>query len=251
MHINITKTLIVIPAYNEESSIEDVVRKAIVYADVSVTDDASRDSTPKILEKLSLEFPGRLFVIRHEKNTHIPRGIQDGMKLAVERGYDWVITMDAGHSHDPEMIPMFINADYSDLLIGSRKELVNVPLYRKWISYIAARVMNYCLSGGIFDFTGPGIRDCTSGFRRYSSKAFSAIARYPLESIAFDFHMEALSIVSLNNWKVTEYPITYIFSNSSFNSKVLKLAIQFAKKLLLRKWRLLPRVQSLNQTTGS
>lgn len=234
------KTIIVIPAYNEESSIEEVVRKAIQYADVSVTDDASKDTTPIILERLKEEFPERLFVIRHEKNTHIPGGIQDGMKLAIEKGYDWVITMDAGHSHDPEMIPKFISAEYSDLLIGSRKELVNVPLYRKLISFLAAKVMNYCLSDGIFHFSGPGIRDCTSGFRRYSKKAFSVIANYPLESIAFDFHMEALSIVSLNNWIIKEYPITYVFSNSSFNSKVLKLAIKFAKKLLLRKFKILP-----------
>lgn len=237
--MNSNKTLIVIPAYNEEASIEEVIRKAIAYADVSVTDDASKDSTPQILSRLKEEFPDRLFVIRHEKNTHIPGGIQDGMKLAVEKGYDWVITMDAGLSHDPAIIPHFIEAEYSDLLIGSRAQVVNVPLYRRIISHAASRVMNYCLSGGIFDILGPSIRDCTSGYRRYSKKAFSYIASIQLESVAFDFHMEALSIVSLSNWIIKEYPITYIYSNSSFNSRVLKQAASFAKKLLLRKWGLL------------
>ncbi len=235
------KTLVVVPAYNEESTIEQVVRGAIKYADVSVTDDCSKDSTPEILKKLQIEFPGRLFVIRHQKNTHIPKGIQDGMMFAVEKGYDWVITMDAGLSHDAERLPDFINFETCDLLIGSRKETVNVPLYRKVVSYLAARVMNYCLSRGIFNIIGPNIKDCTSGYRRYSKSAFEKIAKYPLESIAFDFHMEALSIISLSGGTIKELPIKYIFSNSSFNSRVFKLAVQFAKKLLLRKLHLKPK----------
>jgi dolichol-phosphate mannosyltransferase len=235
------KVLVVVPAYNEESTIEEVVRGAIQYADVSVTDDSSKDSTPNILKKLQAEFPNRLFVIRHDKNTHIPRGIQDGMKFALEKNYDWVVTMDAGLSHDADRLPDFINFEPCDLVIGSRKETVNVPLFRKVISYIAARVMNYCLSKGIFDIFGPNIKDCTSGYRRYSKDAYGKIASYPLESVAFDFHMEALSIVSLGGGTIRELPIKYIFSNSSFNSRVLKLAAQFAKKLLLRKLKLIPK----------
>jgi len=235
------KTLVVIPAYNEESTIEEVVRGAIKYADVSVTDDASKDKTPAILKSLQTEFPNRLFVIRHDKNTHIPKGVQDGMKLAIEKGYDWVITMDAGLSHDSERLNDFINFEPCDLVIGSRKETVNVPFFRKVISFIAARVMNYCLSKGIFNILGPGIKDCTSGYRRYSKDAFTKIANYPLESIAFDFHMEALSVISLNGGSIKELPIKYIYSNSSFNSRVLKLAIQFAKKLLFRKFHLIPK----------
>jgi dolichol-phosphate mannosyltransferase len=234
------KTLVVIPAYNEESTIEEVVRGAIKHADVSITDDASKDKTPEILARLQLEFPGRMFVIRHDKNTHIPRGIQDGMKLAVDKKYDWVITMDAGLSHDADRLPDFINYETCDLLIGSRKETVNVPLFRKVISFVAAKVMNYCLSKSIFDILGPNIKDCTSGYRRYSKVAYEKIANYPLESVAFDFHMEALSIISLSGGSIKELPIKYIFSNSSFNSRVLKLAVQFAKKLLFRKFRIIP-----------
>lgn len=234
------KTLVIIPAYNEAETIEEVIRGAIVYADVSVTDDASKDATPTILAKLQKEFGKRLHVIRHEKNTHIPKGIQDGMKYAVEKGYDWVITMDAGLSHDAGYLEEFQSFPTCDLVIGSRTSTVNVPLYRKFISWLAAKVMNYCLSKGIFNLFGANLRDCTSGYRRYSKPMFQKIAAYPLESIAFDFHMEALSIVANNDGSIKELPIRYVFSNSSFNRKVLKLAIQFAKKLLLRKWKLIP-----------
>ncbi|MDF3819877.1 glycosyltransferase family 2 protein [Leptospira sp. 96542] len=235
------KTLVVIPAYNEAETIEEVIRGAIRYADVSVTDDASKDATPQILSNLKKEFGARLNVIRHDSNTHIPRGIQDGMKYGLEKGYDWVITMDAGLSHDAEYIEKFKNFEDCDLVIGSRTSTVNVPLYRKLISWLAAKVMNYCLSKGVFNIFGANLMDCTSGYRRYSRRMVGLIANYPLESVAFDFHMESLSIVSLNGGSIKELPINYIFSNSSFNRKVLKLAITFAKKLLLRKWKLIPK----------
>ncbi|PJZ63164.1 glycosyltransferase family 2 protein, partial [Leptospira adleri] len=147
------KNLVVIPAYNEEETIREVVERALVYSDVLVVDDASRDRTPEILKELIKKNPKKLFTIRHEKNTHIPGGIQDGMKFAVEKKYDSVVTMDAGLSHDPDKLPDFIRTD-ADLVIGSRVTSDGVPLYRKLISFAAAKVMNYCISPGLFDLFG-------------------------------------------------------------------------------------------------
>ncbi|MCB1142641.1 MAG: glycosyltransferase family 2 protein [Leptospiraceae bacterium] len=231
-----SKNLAIIPAYNEEETIEEVVRHSIQHSEVCVVNDASKDRTPEILAALKKEFPDTLHIIHHEKNTHIPGGVQDGMKFALQGEYDYVVTMDAGMSHDPNALPQFFNAEHCDLLIGKREKVEGVPLYRRMISYLAARVMNYCISEGIFDLFGPGIADCTSGFRRYSKKAYSFIANQKLESIAFDFHMEALALTYRNGGSVREIGIHYKFSNSSFNKKVLKLAIDFALKLLKRKW---------------
>lgn len=229
--------LTVIPAYNEESSIREVVEFAIKHSDVCVVDDASKDKTPEILNELKEKYPENLYVIRHSKNTHIPGGIQDGMKLAVEKGYKYVVTMDAGMSHDPDMLPVFFGYKHCDLLIGKRDKAENVPLYRKFVSFMASRVMNYCMSSSLVNMIGPNISDCTSGFRRYSEKAFTKIANSKLESIAFDFHMEALYLTYNNGeGSVEEVGIHYKFSNSSFNRKVLKLALQYAWKLFKRKF---------------
>ena len=231
------RSLVVIPAYNEESTIVEVVEGAIVYSDVIVVDDCSKDTTPFLLDQLKKKFPKKFFTIRHEKNTHIPGGIQDGMKFANANGYEWVVTMDAGMSHDPKELPLFLNGDPSyDLIIGRRGHVMGVPMYRKIISWMAARVMNYCLEPTLWKVFGPGIRDCTSGYRRYSKEAFTRIANAQLESVAFDFHMEALYLTYSNGGTVREIPITYIFSNSSFNKKVLKLAWAYASKLLKRKF---------------
>lgn len=235
--LNKNKTIIVIPAYNEESTIREVVEGALQHCDVFVTDDASKDSTPSILAELKGKYPNQFFTLRHEKNTHIPGGIQDGMKFALASGYDWVITMDAGMSHDPQELPLFLNQPQDvDLVIGRRGKIEGVPLYRRVVSWLAARVMNYCVGVGILNLWGPGIRDCTSGFRRYSRRIYSVIADRELESVAFDFHMEALAIAMQKQAKFREVDITYVFSNSSFNSKVLKLAMRFAFRLLIKKF---------------
>ena len=98
------RILVVIPAYNEEDTIEEVVLRAKKYADVCVVNDNSSDATPEILGRID-----GIHVIHHKKNTHIPGGLLDGMKYAVEHDYSYAISIDAGLSHNPDEIPRFIN----------------------------------------------------------------------------------------------------------------------------------------------
>lgn len=235
------KRLVVIPAHNEEETIYEVVTRTLKYADVSVTDDGSKDRTGEILREIQAEVKAgkhahKLNVVVHEKATHIPRGLQDGLRYGVDAGYDWFVTMDAGLSHDPDALPDFFNAapEY-DVVIGMRQKPENVPLYRRFVSWGAARVVNYALAKSYFNLLGPGLRDTTSGFRRYSRRAAEKIAGHELESKAFDFHMEALALCYRAGMKVTEIPIHYVFSNSSFNSNVLKQGMRFGLHLISTK----------------
>lgn len=235
------KFLVVIPVHNEEETIYEVVTKSLKYADVSVTDDGSKDQTADILRRIKVEIADerhshKLNVITHTQATHIPRGIQDGLIFAMNSKYDFVVTMDAGLSHDPDAIPDFFNYKPDiDVVIGSRINTQNVPIYRKVISSMAKRVVNYSLTGSYFDFFGPGIRDCTSGFRRYSNRAITLIANASLQSKAFDFHMESLAMCYRAGMSVEEIPIKYIFSNSSFNMNVLKQGVIFGLHLITTK----------------
>ena len=105
----------IIPAYNEEESIEGVVRGALVYTDVCVVNDGSNDATPEILDAID-----GIHVIHHKTNTHIPGCIRDGMRYAVKQGYRYAISMDAGFSHDPHEIPRFLKHRQADLVLGCR-----------------------------------------------------------------------------------------------------------------------------------
>ena len=236
-----SKTVVVIPAHNEGDSIYEVVSRALKYADVSVTDDGSKDRTPEILEALRRECEAgehrhKLNVITHAKATHIPRAEQDGIRFGVAQNYEFVITMDAGLTHDPDALPDFIDHDPSvDLVIGRRHRVENVPAYRRLISLMGAIVVNYSLASSYFLVRRPYIRDCTSGYRRYSRRAAQLISNAALQSVAFDFHMEALALCLRQGMTVAEIPITYLFSNSSFNLKVLKLGVKFGLHLIATK----------------
>ncbi len=237
------KTLVIIPAYNEQDTLEEVVTRSLAYADLSVTDDGSKDATPQILAKIKNECDAgkhkhQLHIITHEKSTHIPRGLQDGIQYGVSKDYDFFITMDAGLSHDPDALKDFIDTDSSvDVVIGSRKNVENVPFYRRIVSKGAALVVNYALTPSYFNLFGLKLKDTTSGFRRYSKRAAEKIANTELESKAFDFHMEALAICVREGMSVKEIPITYVFSNSSFNRKVLMLGLKFGLHLINTKKR--------------
>ena len=105
------RTLVVIPAYNEADTIEEVVTGALAYAPVLVVNDGSRDRTGEIAAAI----PG-CEVIHHAKNTHIPGAIIDGFRHALAGHYDYAVTMDAGLSHDPHLLGRLIAQPASDLV---------------------------------------------------------------------------------------------------------------------------------------
>lgn len=219
--------LVIIPAYNEEETIEELVTRVKKHADVCVINDNSSDATPEILRK----FPD-IHVIHHEKNTHIPGGLLDGMRYAVEQGYAYGIAMDAGLSHNPDELPRFISHAHSDLAIGTRVVKTNTPLYRKTLSFAGNIIYNCCLEFPASIFKLKYYRDISSGYRRYSRKAMQLILSKKIESKSFDILFETVMYVYRNRLAISEVPISYDFSNSSLNPKVVKDCLKMCFKVM-------------------
>jgi dolichol-phosphate mannosyltransferase len=213
--------LVVIPAYNESDTIEELVDRASRHADVCVVDDASKDGTADLVEAT-----GKAHCIRHVQNTHIAGGLLDGMRYAVAEGYDFCITMDAGLSHDPDVIPDFIRHTEADLVIGYRESRSNVPLYRRALSFSAAQAMNLALEGRFVPWGGAGLRDVTSGYRMYSRRACELLIGAQMQSTTFDFHIEALAYVFRAGMRIEETPIHYSFTNSSLRWSIVGDALR-------------------------
>jgi dolichol-phosphate mannosyltransferase len=214
-------TLVVIPAYNEEQTIGEIIRRTLPYADICVVNDASQDKTESIVKSFQ-----NVACINHQSNMHIPQTLKDGMNYALSQGYDYVVTMDAGLTHKPEELPRFLQCPHCDLVLGVRTERKNVPLYRKTISLVATVLLGLSLKPWGSSLPKPKFHDVTSGYRRYSRKAVKLLLSRPLKAKAFDFHIEALMIVYRNGCSIQEVPISYEFSNSSFNYWVLLRAMR-------------------------
>jgi dolichol-phosphate mannosyltransferase len=215
------RTLIVIPAYNEAENIEAVVRQALAYAPVLVVNDGSRDRTGEIAAGI----PG-CTVINHLTNTHIPGAILDGFRHALAHRYDYAVTMDAGLSHDPGALAGLLSQPASDLVLTYRRHTEGTPWYRRLLSRTASHVVNAAIRHPRWKLWQAGYRDVTSGYRRYSRAAMEAVVQAPMVCRSFDFHFEALAVVSYAGLTVSEFPITYRYSNSSLNSVVVRQAVK-------------------------
>jgi dolichol-phosphate mannosyltransferase len=222
------KTIVVIPAYNEAGSIAEVIRRTRPYADICVVNDASLDDTEKIVKTFT-----DVTCLSHEKNTHIPRTILDGMRHALAAGYDYIITMDAGLSHKPEELPLFLDAPDCDLVLGFRQKRENTLLYRKVLSRLANVLVNFALRPWGSSLPRAQFHDVTSGYRRYSARAASLLVSRPMAAKSFDFITEALMIVYRHGLSISEVPISYSFSNSSLNMKVLMQSVRMFMRMLL------------------
>ncbi len=213
--------LAVIPAYNEAATIARLAQLTQPHADVCVVDDASTDRTASIVAGLK-----DVHCIRHQRNTHIPQSLLDGMRYGFDAGYDFCITLDAGMSHDPQVLPQFKERTDADLVIGYRQQKVNVPGYRKALSFGGNVLMNLALNQGLPRRGKPMLRDVTSGYRMYSRAAVELLLGSKMYSRSFDFHLEALARVYRHGMKIAEVPIVYVHSNSSLRWRVVGHALQ-------------------------
>ena len=221
--------LIIIPAYNEEDTIEELIIRAKKFADVCVINDNSNDATPEILGRFS-----DIHVIHHEKNTHIPGGLLDGMRYAVSKGYAYGIAIDAGLSHNPDEIPRFIDHPHSDLAIGTRIDKTNTPLFRKALSFVGNIIYNCSLEFPASIFKLKYYKDISSGYRRYSNKTMHLIISKKTESKSFDILFETVMYVYRNRLTISEVPITYDFSNSSLNPQVVKDCLRMCLRVICK-----------------
>ena len=153
------RLLIVIPAYNEEESIEEVVnniKENYSQFDYVIVNDGSKDSTYSVCEK------NKYNIIDLPINLGLAGGFQAGAKYAYLKGYDCFIQFDADGQHLPEYIDKMLKKldEGYDIVIGSRFVDEKKP--------ISARMLgSRLISTAIKLTTGVKINDPTSGMRLY------------------------------------------------------------------------------------
>lgn len=193
------KILVVIPAYNEEESIIEVVSKLKTVqpeVDYVVINDCSTDNTVKICKDNGYNY------IDLPVNLGIGGGVQAGYRYAVENDYDITIQMDGDGQHDPksinELIKPIIEKE-ADLVIGSRfitKDGFQSSVMRRVGIKFLKCLINICC--------GVKINDTTSGYRATSRK----LTQHFSVEYAQDYpEPEAIIAAVLNGYRVCEVPV--------------------------------------------
>ncbi len=121
------KIAVLIPAYNESVHIESIVKSARCYLPVLVVDDGSNDATASLAESAGAQ------VIRLHPNQGKGAALRTGFAACLQQEFEAVITLDADGQHDPDEIPLFVDAfqkNGSGLIIGKR-DFSKMPASRK------------------------------------------------------------------------------------------------------------------------
>ncbi len=176
MKANVAKILIILPCYNEEQSVGNILQqlKNINVPNCEFTalpvNDASTDNTLAEIKKHSnhyLDLP---------ENLGIGGAVQSGLKYAHENNFDIAVQMDGDGQHPPlELIKIIapILKNETDVCIGSRfidKEgFQSSFLRRAGIKFLSALIKLKC---------GQTILDCTSGYRAFNKKAIEECVKY-------------------------------------------------------------------------
>jgi glycosyltransferase involved in cell wall biosynthesis len=190
------KTLIVLPALNEEDSIGEVISS--VFAELPgvaclVVDDGSTDLTASIAKQSGA------VVASLPYNLGVGGAMRFGFKYALLKGYDNVVQVDADGQHNPaDVVLLLKRLDSADLVLGARfagQGSYKVSGPRRW----AMKTLAYFLSRS----TGEKLTDTTSGFRASGPRAVKIFSEhYPAEYLGDT--VESLVIAARSGLKITQ-----------------------------------------------
>ncbi|MBW3015186.1 glycosyltransferase family 2 protein [Candidatus Woesearchaeota archaeon] len=187
------KTFVIIPAYNEERFIQDLVRETKKHTDyIIVVDDGSSDLTYERAEDADL-------VLRHPVNMGKGLAMSTGMHAALERGAKIIIFMDADGQHDPKDINKLVSKlenEKLDLVTGIREFNQNMPFIFRFGNTSLVRIFNFLFKSNVSDLS--------NGYR---AMTYEAAQKIRWQSPGYGVETEMLANAAKHNLKIGEIPI--------------------------------------------
>ncbi len=243
----------IVPTYNERKNIRELIETIIQEAPhpnlhILVVDSASPDGTAKTVRSLQKDYPF-LHLLCQEAKLGLGRAYLDGMKWALERPYDCVITMDADFSHHPRYLKNFLeSAKDHDLVVGCRYirggELCNWPWHRRFLSRFA--------NGYAHFMTGLPLHDLTSGFHCFRSDLLKKILAGKIMTEGYAFLIELKHQAILKGASFEEIPIRFndrTKGQSKISKRVILESMIFVCRLFFQRNRVRQAVRQASSTS--
>jgi len=199
-----------VPTFNEAGTIGELLSGVEEHCgyplSVVVVDDGSEDGTIEIVREMAERYGNVVLVVREGKlglGSAIVEGFRRALSLRPRPSH--IVTMDADLSHDPAEIPRLVESCVEgSVVVGSRYveggEIVGWSARRRAVSYVANLLARHV--GGI------PLRDCTSGFRCYSSDLVAELLG-GLRCGGYGIQIETLFQAVRRGHVVTERPIRF------------------------------------------
>ncbi len=211
-----TDNLIVIPIYNEQKHIFNVLREVRKYSseDLVVINDGSTDESKNIVEEIAScsKIKGKLIIINHLENEGYGKSLIDGIKFAQNNNYRYLLTLDCDEQHEPELIPQFlkeIKKEKYDIVSGSRylsfqKQTDTPPEDRYIINHKITRLIN--------QVTSYGLTDSFCGFKIYRVKS---LKKLELTEKGYGLPLQLWVQAYKNKLTVKELPVSMIYKDKN------------------------------------
>lgn len=202
-------SLVIIPTYNERENVAAVIKKLNSLntgVDILIVDDNSPDGTAEIIKGLQKECKN-LSLLKRSGKLGLGTAYIKGFNWALERGYQYILEMDADLSHNPDDVPRLIKECKKgyDLVIGSRYcdgvNVINWPIKRLLLSYSANKYTRIV--------TGLPIKDATAGFKCFNRKVLEDINFNRVKSSGYSFQIEMNFRVWKKGYSLKEIPIVF------------------------------------------
>lgn len=221
------KALVIIPTYNEQENVRRIVSATLAQSaavDVLIVDDGSPDGTGDIVAEMA-KTELRLHLLRRAGKMGLGTAYIAGFKWGLERGYEYLMEMDADFSHDPKEIPIFLLAiAQADVVLGSRYKdgvrVVNWPLSRLVLSKGASLYVRF--------ITGLPVMDPTGGFKCFRRRVLESMQLDKVRSNGYAFQIEMTYEAWLKGFRVVEIPITFTdryAGKSKMSGKIVREAL--------------------------
>ena len=232
---------VVVPMANESQDFDvfmamlhlvlDRLRSGKVYF---IVDKASKDNTHELCTAAS-SADARFVTIWAPENKNVVDAYIRGFRAAYEAGHELIIEMDAGLSHDPRAIPMFLRVlnEGNECVFGSRfcngGSMADSPIKRRMLSRVGTFLSNWLL--------GTNMEDMTSGFQAFHRNVIKQLLDYPVRSRAHFYQTELRYL--MRKHRFAEVPIHYRAPSNSVSRKAVRNAVDtllyyFGRRLCFR-----------------
>jgi len=204
---------IIIPAFNEEKHIADVVELSQKLLPTLVVDDGSQDNTASVAKDKGAIL---IFQIKNQgKGAALRRGFSEALQL----GFDYAITIDADGQHDVAEVSKFQEMFFlekTDLIIGYR-DFSKMPFSRRMANSIGGSAFSWAL--------GEKIIDNQSGYRLLSRRLMQTVLES--QETGFEFEVEVIVSCLLNKYSLGWVPIQTIYGDEKSHIQPIKHITNF------------------------
>jgi dolichol-phosphate mannosyltransferase len=231
------RALVIIPTYNEIDNVPTLIGEVLATdprVEILFVDDGSPDGTGDFIRSAMTTEP-RVHLLQRPRKMGLGTAYCRGFEYAIENGYEVAMEMDADFSHDPKMIPKFLQEiEENDLVIGSRYvqgvNVVNWPMSRLLLSYFANVYSRFV--------TGMPLKDGTGGFKCFRTVVLEKIDLERIRSNGYSFQIELNFLVWSLGKKINEIPIIFVDRRSGvskmsrniiFEAAAMVWKLRFAK----------------------